>query len=239
MIHQDKPTGSCIALVKGTSRSLVANLGAAEFYNIDTLNSADNLKILKSVQVTYMEGFFLTNRLEVGMYVRNVCMVNETVLAFNLCGAYLFDMYPDDMVDFAKSSQILFGNKTEYLALGKILNITNLEDIVVMLSKTYAKSDNKLLRYGKIIIVTNGPKSVLCAYNGGQILEFSVPQLGPEKIRDTTGAGDSFVAGFLTGLLRDFELDKCLKLASWTAGQIIQQIGCTIPNFAPDLENID
>ena len=53
------------------------------------------------------------------------------------------------------------------------------------------------------------------------------------RVVDTTGAGDSFVAGFLTGLLQKWNLEKCTQFASVVSAHCIQQLGATtgIPGF--------
>ena len=50
------------------------------------------------------------------------------------------------------------------------------------------------------------------------------PSLAVEVI-DTTGAGDNFAAGFITGLIEDKDLGECVMLASATAGIAIQYMG--------------
>jgi sugar/nucleoside kinase (ribokinase family) len=56
---------------------------------------------------------------------------------------------------------------------------------------------------------------------------FSVPAV------DTTGAGDSFVAGFLAGLLRGWPPERCARLACAAAALNIQKVGATagMPTF--------
>jgi len=53
------------------------------------------------------------------------------------------------------------------------------------------------------------------------------------RVVDTTGAGDSFVAGFLSGLLRGWEPERSARLACAVAALNIQQVGATagIPSF--------
>lgn len=47
------------------------------------------------------------------------------------------------------------------------------------------------------------------------------------KVVDTSGAGDSWVAGFLAGLLRGIPLDQCAELGNATAAHCIMAVGCT------------
>jgi sugar/nucleoside kinase (ribokinase family) len=45
---------------------------------------------------------------------------------------------------------------------------------------------------------------------------------------DTTGAGDYFAAGFLAGLAEGFNLEKCGKIGSLMAGEVIQVVGAEL-----------
>lgn len=42
---------------------------------------------------------------------------------------------------------------------------------------------------------------------------------------ETTGAGDAFGSGLVTGLLKGYSLDNCLKIASANAGLVVSQVG--------------
>ena len=42
---------------------------------------------------------------------------------------------------------------------------------------------------------------------------------------DTTGAGDLFAAGFLTGFAREADLETCGRLGVIAAGEIISHVG--------------
>ena len=44
---------------------------------------------------------------------------------------------------------------------------------------------------------------------------------------DTTGAGDSFVGGFLWGLSNDLSLEECARKANECGGKAVQQVGAT------------
>jgi len=56
---------------------------------------------------------------------------------------------------------------------------------------------------------------------GFHVPAFAVP------VVDTTGAGDSFVAGFLTGLLRGWDPERSARLACAAAALNIQKVGAT------------
>jgi sugar/nucleoside kinase (ribokinase family) len=49
-----------------------------------------------------------------------------------------------------------------------------------------------------------------------------------KRVVDTTGAGDFYAAGFMYGLSCGYSLDKCCRIGSLLASQVIQVIGTTL-----------
>jgi sugar/nucleoside kinase (ribokinase family) len=52
-----------------------------------------------------------------------------------------------------------------------------------------------------------------------------VAAVRPERLVDTTGAGDAYAAGLLYGLARGLDLDDCGRLGSIAAAEIISHYG--------------
>lgn len=51
----------------------------------------------------------------------------------------------------------------------------------------------------RVAIVTQGSKPVLVAKSDSEsVEEYAVPQIEEKKIKDTNGAGDAFIGGFLS-----------------------------------------
>ena len=67
--------------------------------------------------------------------------------------------------------------------------------------------------------------ALLSPRNGVWLSVAPVPAPGP--VVDTTGAGDSFYAGLITGLLRGFELPEAAKLAAATGACCVTALGTT------------
>jgi len=49
----------------------------------------------------------------------------------------------------------------------------------------------------------------------------------PTKAVDTTGAGDCYAAGFMSGILRGLPLDQCARIASATGALAVRVVGAT------------
>lgn len=77
-------------------------------------------------------------------------------------------------------------------------------------------------------MVTCGASGAICATRS-QTWEFPTRQLSPQELKDTTGAGDAFLAGFLSQLLLGRPLDVCVACGHQTAAAVITQTGCRLP----------
>jgi fructoselysine 6-kinase len=73
----------------------------------------------------------------------------------------------------------------------------------------------------KIVIVTRG-KNGSMAYDGQQIFRCGIVKC---DVVDTMGAGDSFIAGFLTALLRGKAIDVCMCSGAENSSITIQYFG--------------
>ena len=74
----------------------------------------------------------------------------------------------------------------------------------------------------KLGVVTRSEKGCMVATKDGVT---PVPAFPIDKLVDTTGAGDLFAAGFLSGLVRGASHEKCGRLGALAAAEVIQHIG--------------
>jgi fructoselysine 6-kinase len=71
----------------------------------------------------------------------------------------------------------------------------------------------------KIAVATLGEKGSL-AYNGKQFMQCGIVTV--QNVINTVGAGDSYIAGFLAGIMRELPLLQCMELGAATASEVIQ-----------------
>ncbi|MEM2899670.1 MAG: PfkB family carbohydrate kinase [Thermoplasmata archaeon] len=80
----------------------------------------------------------------------------------------------------------------------------------------------KLYEYGpKLVVITDGAKGVQ-VYDGKYRYLFPAY---PAVVADTTGAGDSFAAGFLTGWIKKRDVEYAIRLGSANAASNIEKVG--------------
>lgn len=90
-------------------------------------------------------------------------------------------------------------------------------------------SDQELLRLARVWVVTLGEKGSRILVRGGQRIE--VPAVPAREVRDPTGAGDAYRAGFLAGLLRGLDLETCGRMGSVSAVHAVESYGTQAHRF--------
>ena len=115
------------------------------------------------------------------------------------------------LINIIKKTDILIGNKYE---IEKVKDKTEF-------------SDEELLKFIKAIIITKGADGSELIYKDekDKIYRIDIPICNPEKIIDTTGAGDGYRAGILTGLSLDMTLLDSCRLGSVIGSFVVETSG--------------
>jgi adenosine kinase len=151
-------------------------------------------------------------------------MVNFAGQLYDLKIPQIFDpgqvtpLFPKELlIDILKKTDILIGNKFE------IENVIN---------KTES-SEEDLLKHVKAIIKTKGAEGSELIYKDekDKIYRINIPICKPDKIIDTTGAGDGYRAGILTGLSLNMTLLDSCRLGSVIGSFVVETSGAQTQKY--------
>jgi sugar/nucleoside kinase (ribokinase family) len=206
LLKSSTDTGVALSMISTDSeRTFATFLGAAV-----ELSAEDLLpQHFEGYDYLHLEGYLIFNKplvekaLEIAKS-KNM-KVSLDLASYNVVEAnreYLLDL-------IEKSVDIVFANEMEAKAL------TGLEP---------EQAVEKISSISEIAIVKIGSQGSLI--KSGDISFKAEPIVA--KAIDTTGAGDLYASGFLNGLCCDWPLEKCARLASFTAGKVVESIGAKI-----------
>lgn len=207
--HSKEGKGTALVILLITpdgERTMLSYLGVSipiEHKHIDEA-LLNNHRILFSDAYIWDKG--LTSEMLKKTYVK--AHQNNMVTSFGLGNARIVRLHREELLDFLKDVDVVFGNLSEYQAL---YDVESIESIIQKLQKTAIIAILTNAEHGALIITSD---AVLHA-----------PAKEVSQIVDTTGAGDMFAAGFLYGMTHGYDLEQCGKIASEMAGNIITKIG--------------
>lgn len=196
----DNPTGTCAVLINnsGLCRSMVANLGAANHYDVKHAHSLKGK--ISAAKILYISGFFLTVSPDTIHYALSVSDKNTAVRMMNISAPFLCEPFIiGELVRAVAEMDILFGNELELKSLCKALlgDVVSV-DSVYLISKLREKLPKKLL-----LIITQGAEDTILSWDDRTERCAVVPKIPKEQVIDTNGAGDCFVGGFMARMLME------------------------------------
>ena len=204
---------SIILLTDDRERTMNTFLGANRLFDECNVNEES----ARNADLFYFTGYMWDTD-EQRRAVRKVLRIakeNYVKVAFDLADPFAVGRYRADFLDLVQNyCDIVFANSEEARFL-----FNNYD------AYECCRSMGKLC---SIAIVKNGRHGSYISANG-KISQ--IPLYGAAKPVDTTGAGDTYAAGFLYGLINGYSPDTSGKIASFLAGEIISQLGA---QFTPE-----
>ena len=222
---ESTPTGKCAVLINGGERSLCTDLGAANNFTDDHLETPEAVSMMEKAQFFYSAGFFLTVSPDAMVRTGKHCAENNKIYMMNISAEFLIQFFKDPMMLVMPYVDIVFGNETEALCYGKVYEYG--DDIPTIALKLAGQPKHSGTRQ-RIVVFTQGAESTIVAMNG-QVTEFPVEKLSSDLLVDTNGAGDAFVGGFISQLIQGKSIPDCVNAGHFASRVIIQQSGCTFP----------
>jgi sugar/nucleoside kinase (ribokinase family) len=202
-------TGRClINVTPDAQRSMTTFLGAAGFVSPDDIDA----RMIESAAITFFEGYLFEQPVARTAFIK-ACDIAKAAgrrTALTLSDASCVERQHVVLLDFVpKHVDILLANDREAEALFG----SHETDAIVEKARALAP----------LVAVTHGARgSVLIPRHGDPV---TVPAIAPERLVDTTGAGDAYAAGLLYGLARGLPLDRAGSLGSLAASEVISHFG--------------
>jgi sugar/nucleoside kinase (ribokinase family) len=203
LLSSETPSGKAMALVsKDGERTFATYLGAAVELNANELKS----EFFSNFDIFHIEGYLVYNH-ELMIKAAELAKQNGLTISLDLASYNVVE----DNFEFLKSYikqyvDIVFANEEEAKAFTKM----EPEDALHNISE-----------YCDIAIVKIGSKGSLIK-KGGIVYKAGIIKA---NMIDTTGAGDSYAAGFIYGLINGYDLDKCGNIGAILSGKVIEFIG--------------
>ena len=204
---EELPTGTCLILVTPDSeRTMCTFLGTAGKINENDVDT----NIIKKTEMIFLEGYLWDEGEPKKAFEKAIN--NAKKVAMSLSDQFCVDRHKSHFLDLVKNKlDITFANEQEVMSL------------------IDAKDFKEVIEFGKNLkkhlIITRGDKGAIFI-NGDDVIENGIEK--NLDIKDLTGAGDLFAAGFLHGFLNDYSHIDCLNKGREMSSKIIQQIGARL-----------
>jgi sugar/nucleoside kinase (ribokinase family) len=203
------PTARSMVLVTPDGhRTMNTFLGAAQHLPPQALDEEQ----IASAAILYLEGYLWDPEVPRNAMVRAIDVSRQAgrKVAFTLSDTFCVDRHRHGFTRLIDDGRIdiLFANEAEILAMG---GVPHLETAIAGIADKV-----------ETLVVTRSEHGALATHRGEQA---HVPAEPIKELVDTTGAGDLFAAGFLTGQARGLTLEQSLKLGGIAAAEVIQHYG--------------
>jgi len=178
-------------------------------------------KIIKNSKITFLEGYVWEEDLakESLMKAAEIARKAGNKVALTLSDPFCVKKHRLEFKELIKKNiDILFANEFE------VKELYQTEDL-----EESAKEISNMI---EIVAITRSEKGAKI-YNAKEAVEIKAKIFN--KVKDTTGAGDLFAAGFLYGLTKKFSILKSGNIASITASEIISHFGARPETNLADL----
>ncbi|MEM7047644.1 MAG: adenosine kinase [Pseudomonadota bacterium] len=216
--QEGPPTArSAIFVTPDAQRTMNTYLGACVDISVQDIDA----DLIATASVTYLEGYLFDRPSSRKAFAKAAKIAKKAgrLTAMTLSDPFCVERHRDNFVSFIKSNvDILFANEQEMLSL--------------LGCKTLREAIPWVRQHCQIAALTCGAHGSTVV-DGQEVVD--VLAVTPQILRDTTGAGDLYAAGFLYGLAQDQPLALCGRLGSAAATAILPLYG---PRAHVDMQDL-
>ena len=205
--EENLPTGTCLILITPDSeRTMCTFLGIAGKINENDVDE----NIIKKSELIFLEGYLWDEGEPKKAFEKAI--KNSNKVAMSLSDLFCVERHKQNFLKLVKEQlDLTFANENEIMTL---INTKNFNDVI-----SFAKEIKKH------VVITRGNKGAVSIF-GDKIVEVNAYK--NLSIKDLTGAGDLFAAGYLHGFINELSTEQCLEKGSELSSKVIQQIGARL-----------
>lgn len=206
---EEPPTARCLIMVTpDAQRTMNTFLGASQFLPAQALDKAS----IQDAQILYLEGY-LWDPEEPRAAMRTAIGYAKEAgrkVAFTLSADFVISRHRADFMALIEEGliDILFSNEDE---IGTLTELPHFEAAVAAIAPKVP-----------VLVCTRSEKGAIAIVDG---VRSETAAASVAQIVDTTGAGDLFAAGFLTGYVEGISVEDSLKLGALAAAEVISHYG--------------
>lgn len=206
-------TGHCSVLVtEDAQRTMCTYLGCAGNIPPEALPR----DVIQSSKITYIEGYLWDRETTKESILKTLEVIKSSgkKAAISLSDLFCVDRHREDFKSLVTDQfDIIFANEDEITSLFQ--------------TKNFNDALQECKKINRLFALTRGEKGSVIVH-GDQV--HIIDAVTPKNLCDTTGAGDSFAAGFLYGLTRNMSYYDAALLGSSIASEIISHYGARSNN---------
>lgn len=208
-LGKEPPTARCLIFVTpDAQRTMNTFLGASQFLPPSSVDAS----LIASGAILYLEGYLWdADEPKAAMALAiDIARKNNRKVAFTLSDGFCIMRHRDEFAGLIADGKIdiLFSNEEE------IMSLCETDDFDAAVAQTAAQVET--------LVVTRSEKGAI-AVQGGQTTSVAAEPV--ETIVDTTGAGDLFAAGFLSGYTEGRSVEDNLTIGAIAAAEVISHYG--------------
>lgn len=201
-------TARCLILVSpDAQRTMNTYLGVAALVGPDDVD----VDVLAEASVVYCEGYLWDEPVakEGLRKAMDSAHAAGTPVSFTLSDGFCVDRHRDEFLELVEGRiDILFANESEICSLYQV--------------DDFEEAARRVRGHCAVACLTRSEKGSVVLTAEGERVDI-VP--APVEVVDTTGAGDLYAAGFLTGWAQGADLATAGRMAAVAAGEVISHLG--------------
>ncbi|RMG46227.1 MAG: adenosine kinase [Acidobacteria bacterium] len=201
-------TARCIVLVTPDGqRTMQTFLGASTGLGPGDVDE----RLVRASRVTYLEGYLWDPPQAKEAFVTAARAAHEAgrLVALSLSDPICVERHRDSFRDLVGGHvDVLFANEEEIRSL---FETDSFDEAAAQAAATC-----------RIAALTRGPRGSVVLWEGTR---HDIPAEPVPEVVDTTGAGDLYAAGFLYGLTRGWDAERCGRLGGLAAAAVLGSLG--------------